>query len=93
MEVPEVQACLRAREHTRDMSEQRILDPCCGTRMMWFDPANPDAPTTRASVHARAMTTQHMNALTPEITYNCAHGRKPLRLLDYSLDGFPSIIC
>lgn len=25
------------------MSEQRILDPCCGTRMMWFDPANPDA--------------------------------------------------
>lgn len=21
---------------------KRVLDPCCGSRMMWFDPANPD---------------------------------------------------
>jgi SAM-dependent methyltransferase len=21
----------------------RVLDPCCGSRMMWFDPQNPDA--------------------------------------------------
>ncbi len=21
----------------------RVLDPCCGSRMMWFDPTNPDA--------------------------------------------------
>ncbi len=23
--------------------DKRILDPCCGSRMMWFDRANPDA--------------------------------------------------
>lgn len=24
------------------MSEPRVLDPCCGSRMFWFDKANPD---------------------------------------------------
>src|SRR5574343_166666 len=24
-------------------SEARVLDPCCGSRMMWFDPRHPDA--------------------------------------------------
>lgn len=25
-----------------DEVKQRVLDPCCGTRMMWFDRENPD---------------------------------------------------
>ena len=25
------------------VSEKRVLDPCCGSRMMWFDKQNPDA--------------------------------------------------
>ena len=24
------------------MTEKRVLDPCCGSRMMWFDRAHPD---------------------------------------------------
>ena len=24
-------------------AEPRVLDPCCGSRMMWFDPQHPDA--------------------------------------------------
>jgi hypothetical protein len=24
------------------MSDQRVLDPCCGSRMFWFDKSNPD---------------------------------------------------
>ena len=28
---------------TTDTQAPRVLDPCCGSRMMWFDPQNPDA--------------------------------------------------
>jgi hypothetical protein len=26
-----------------ELDEKRVLDPCCGSRMMWFDKHNPDA--------------------------------------------------
>lgn len=27
---------------TKKIDSQRVLDPCCGSRMMWFDRQNPD---------------------------------------------------
>lgn len=32
-----------AAEARFDLAPARVLDPCCGSRMMWFDPKHPDA--------------------------------------------------
>lgn len=57
------------------MSIPRVLDPCCGTRMMWFDRAHPDAVfgdercetrTVTDRSHGRADGTRTL-AITPDI--------------------------
>ncbi|OIR02577.1 hypothetical protein GALL_152910 [mine drainage metagenome] len=35
-------ARIEAEATGRDLSSQRVLDPCCGSRMMWLDRKNPD---------------------------------------------------
>lgn len=43
MNEPTVESSVATREASvAEQRQQRVLDPCCGSRMMWLDRANPD---------------------------------------------------
>ena len=73
--------------------EKRVLDPCCGGRMMWFDPHNPDVAfgenraetlTVRDRSHGRVDGTRTLH-ICPDVALD-------FRALPYADDSFHLVV-